>query len=185
MLTLLAEPTNEIMESIPQEQGEVFYQSAEFWVGVSFILVVYLLIRPACRAIKSMIDARIKRIKDELEDAENLKIKAQKLYADYERKYLNTDNEIAKILENENSIIAENKKRKLYALETWLKQKNIEADAKMEIAFERANQEINSLITKRAIEIIKDIFCTVITKKEHENLIDKSIEKLESIEIHE
>ena len=45
-----------------------------------------------------MIAKRIIRIRKELQDAENLKLQAQKLYAEYERKFINTDAEVAGIV---------------------------------------------------------------------------------------
>ena len=79
------------------EHHEVFYKSAEFWVGASFVLVVALLYKPLISVIKSAIFSRIERIKNELQEAEELKLKAQELYAKYERNLLNIDDEIAHI----------------------------------------------------------------------------------------
>ncbi len=175
----------ETAEYMPQESGEIFYQSAEFWVGCAFILVVYLLAKPLYKTVKEMIIARIKRIKDELQYAEELKMDAQKLYAEYERKYLNTEQEVAQIIANEKSIIEENKNRKMQAMEKWLKQKNAEADARIEIMAENANTEINMLISKKTTSILKRIFHTEITQTEHQKLINSSIKKLEIMKINE
>lgn len=172
-------------EYIPQESGEIFYQSAEFWVGCAFVLVVYLLAKPIYKAVKAMIEQRIKRIKDELQYAEELKLDAQKLYAEYERKYLNTEQEVAQIIANEEAVIEENKKRKMQAMESWLRQKNAEADARIEMAAEKANTEINALISRKTIAILKSIFRTKITKAEHQKLINSSIKKLETMKINE
>ena len=38
---------------------EIFYQSAEFWVGVAFVLVVLLLAGPVGRLVRSMLNKRI------------------------------------------------------------------------------------------------------------------------------
>lgn len=172
-------------EHVSQEGEEIFYQSAEFWVGCAFVLVVYLLSKPIYKAVKEMINVRIKRIKDELQYAEELKMDAQKLYAEYERKYLNTEQEVAEIIANEKAIIEENKNRKMQAMEKWLKQKNAEADARIEIMSENANAEINALISKRTSAILTSIFRTKITKAEHQKLINNSIKKLEILKIHE
>lgn len=183
MPTKVADLVEPIAENISYEHEEIFYQSAEFWVGVAFILVVYLLAKPVYKAVKSLIEQRIKRIKDELQYAENLKLDAQKLYAEYERKYLNTDKEVSEIIANERALMDENKERKMQAMSSWLKQKNAEADAKIEMAFEKANAEINAMVSQKATKILKHVFRTNLTKAEHEQLIDKSISKLETIKI--
>lgn len=185
MPTTVADLAEPIAENISHEHEEIFYQSAEFWVGAAFVLVVYLLAKPVYKAVKAMIEQRIKRIKDELQYAENLKLDAQKLYAEYERKYLNTDKEVAEIIANEKAAMDENKERKMQAMAAWLKQKNTEADARIEMAFEQANTEINSLVSKRTTAILKNIFRTKITRAEHEKLINNSIKKLELMKINE
>lgn len=48
---------------------EIFYQSAEFWVGVAFVLVVLLLAGPVGRLVRSMLNKRIDNITKRIHDA--------------------------------------------------------------------------------------------------------------------
>ena len=61
---------------------EAFYLNAEFWVGIAFVLVVALIFKPAVRIINNLITKRIDRIKNEFQEAETLKLDAQKTYAE-------------------------------------------------------------------------------------------------------
>lgn len=157
---------------------EIFYQSAEFWVGFAFVLVVALLFSPIAKLIRAQAEKRISRIKKELQEAEDLKLDAQKLYADYERKLLNADNEVANIVAEEKEVIAETKERRMHELNIMLKRKQEEADGRIEMAFERANAEINALISKKTLNILKSVMMEKMTKKDHEQLIEKSINNL-------
>lgn len=67
---------------------EIFYQSAEFWVGVAFVLVVLLLAGPIGRLVRSMLNKRIDNITKRIHDAAELRDEAQKLLADYEKNFL-------------------------------------------------------------------------------------------------
>ncbi|MCM1324561.1 MAG: hypothetical protein NC218_10595 [Acetobacter sp.] len=167
------------------EHEEIFYQSTEFWVSFAFIVVVVLLVSPLTKAVSGMMKQRINRIKSELQTAENLKLEAQKLYAEYERKFQNTENEVNTIIENEKTAIAEEKERKMHALEVLLKQKNIEAEAKIEMAAMRVNNEINAQISDRTMEILKNIFQSKINENEHRELINRSLKNLEAIKIND
>ena len=167
------------------QHEEIFYQSAEFWVGVAFILVVGLLFKPIVHAVMEMILQRIERIKKEMQAAEEIKLEAQKLYAEYEHKRLNAEKEVAAIVANEESAIADTKARKMREMDMLLKQKNTEADAKIEMAVERANNEINMLISKKTIKILKNVFLTKISPKEKSLLIDNSIKNFEKLKINE
>ncbi len=160
---------------------EVFYQSAEFWVGVAFVLVVGALFSPIFKVIKSQAEKRIARIKTELQEAEDLKLDAQKLYAEYERKLLNTDNEVAAIVAEENSAITEVKERRLHDLNILLNQKQREADAKIEIAFERANNEINMLVSQKTMDILQNVITQKLTRENQAKLIDNAIKNIGKI----
>lgn len=183
MSTTLADTALSIAENIEHE--EIFYQSTEFWVSFAFVVVVLLLVSPVGKAITTMMKDRIERIKKELQTAENLKLDAQKLYAEYERKFLNTENEVNTIIANEKAVIAETKERKMRELNSILKQKNIEAEAKIEMAFERVNNEINLLISKRTSEILQNVFQTQINETEHRKIINNSLKNLEGLKINE
>lgn len=165
------------------EHEEVFYQSTEFWVGVAFVLVCVFLFSPLVKAIGQMTSKRISRIKDELRKAEDLKLEAQKLYADYERKFAQTDNEVAQIISEQEDIIAENKDRKTHELNQMLKQKQAEAEAKIELAFNQINSEIKTKVSQRTMEILHTVFKEKLTSKDYEKLIDTSIDNLKTLNL--
>lgn len=165
------------------EHEEVFYQSAEFWVGFAFVLVCILLFSPLAKAISQMTTSRITRIKDELRKAEDLKLEAQKLYADYERKYAQTDSEVAQIISEQENIISENKDRKTHELNQMLKQKQIEADARIELVFNQINSEIKTKVSQRTMEILHTVIKKDLTLKDHERLINASIDNLKTINL--
>ena len=77
---------------------EVFYQSAEFWVAMAFVLVVAALARPIGRTVVALLKKRIARIIARIREASALQEDAQKLLADYEKKFLNAESEAAAIL---------------------------------------------------------------------------------------
>ena len=172
------------MEDISTHQ-EVFYESAEFWVGFAFIMVVALLYSPISKAIKNLINQRIERVKNTLQSAETLKLEAQDLYAKYERKFLNTENEVAEILENQQKIIEQEKNKKIRELNKQLKRKTNEANAHIERAFEKASAEINNYICTKTLVILNKIIRLKLTKSDYSTLIDKSISHIENLEFNE
>ncbi len=162
---------------------EAFYLTAEFWVGVSFILVMAVIYKPALKTIKTLITNRISRIKNEFQEAEDLKLDAQKIYAEYERKLSNVENEVNDIIKEESLIIEETKERKIKELNSLLNQKQKEVDGKIELSLEKVKREINSLIINKSILTLQNIFKSKLTKKDYSSLIDKSISSLSKIDI--
>lgn len=160
---------------------EAFYQSAEFWVGAAFVLVCVALFSPIVKVIGQMTAKRITRIKDELKKAEDLKLEAQKLYADYERKFAQTDDEVAQIVTEQENIISENKDLRTRELNQMLKQKQAEAEARMELAFNQINTEIKTKVSQKTMEILYTVIKENLTPKNHEKLIDASIDNLKKL----
>ncbi|WP_142848165.1 F0F1 ATP synthase subunit B [Telmatospirillum sp. J64-1] len=63
-----------------------FYQAPEFWVLVSFLLVVGFAWRPVGRAIANALDNRAEGIRARIEEAVHLREEAQEMLATYQRK---------------------------------------------------------------------------------------------------
>lgn len=166
------------------EHEEMFYQGAEFWVGVVFVLVVGFLFPLAKKAISTAIRQRITRIQKQLQDAENLKLDAQKLYAEYERKFVNTDNEVAEIIANQKEIIEQTKQKKIQELNQLLRQKQNEAESKIEQEFSVAYAEVNTLIYRKTLNILHQVIQFRLTSEDYQKLIDNSIDNIEKMEIN-
>lgn len=182
MPTDLTQTAQVVSENLA-ENTEVFYQSAEFWVGMTFILLVAILFSPIVKILKNMTQQRIEHIKDELTEAENLKLDAQKLYADYERKFINTDKEVAEILENQINAINKTKEKKTLELEYLLKHKQNQAEATMSQRYKQEQAAINKLITDKSLSIIKTFVKEKLTKNDYNKLIDDSIDNIKNLEM--
>ena len=162
---------------------ELFYQSAEFWVGAAFVLLIVALFSPMAKILKKMMQQRINRIKDELAEAENLKLDAQKLYADYERKFINTDNEVAQIIENQTNTINQTKEKKTAELNSLLKHKQMLAEAKVTQRYKQEQAEINKLIGQKSLVILDDFLKYKLTKNDYNQLIENSIDNVKNLKI--
>ena len=167
-----------MIEGVQSVSQEAFYQSAEFWVGFSFILVVGLLYSPLFKVIKELISKRITRIKTELQEAENLKLDAQKLYAEYERKFINMDNEVNEIIINQKNLIEQTKEKKLKELNNILKRRQLETQARIDQEFNQVQQEINEAISYKALSLIEESIQTKLSSAERMKLIDNSIKSI-------
>lgn len=154
---------------------EIFYQSAEFWVGVAFVLVVLLLAGPVGRLVRSMQNKRIDNITKRIHDAAELRDEAQKLLADYEKKFLNTDKEAQVILNKSQKEIEYLKKENLAKLEEEMKIKEKEAEDRITASKEKAAREISDLTSELTIKTVKAAIVKNLDAKTQNKLIDDSI----------
>lgn len=154
---------------------EIFYQSAEFWVGVAFVLVVLLLAGPVGKAVRSMLNKRIDNITKRIHDAAELRDEAQKLLADYEKKFLNADKEAQAILNKSQKEIEYLKKENLAKLEEEMKIKEKEAEDRITASKEKAAREISDLTSELTIKTVKAAIVKNLDAKTQNKLIDDSI----------
>lgn len=154
---------------------EIFYQSAEFWVGVAFVLVVLLLAGPVGRLVRSMLNKRIDNITKRIHDAAELRDEAQKLLADYEKKFLNADKEAQAILNKSQKEIEYLKKENLAKLEEEMKIKEKEAEDRITASKEKAAREISDLTSELTIKTVKAAIVKYLDAKTQNKLIDDSI----------
>jgi F-type H+-transporting ATPase subunit b len=160
------------------EHHEVFYQSPEFWVGMAFVLVVAALAKPISKLVKSALNKRQENIIKRINDAENLRNEAQLLLAQYERKFLNAKDEAQEILDKSNSEIKNLTEYKLQKMEEELASKQNDVDKLINTAIEKTRTEINTLASTKAINIAKSYIIQNIDYKQHEKLIDTSIDNI-------
>lgn len=157
---------------------EVFYQTAEFWVGFAFILVVVLLFKPLGKMLKSMLVKRHSEIIDQITQAEHLRDDAQKLLAQYEKKFLHAKDEANEILERSEKEIELLKNDELQKLEQDLEIRRKEVENSIALSAEKVRNEINKTIASLAVDKVKKHLHTHLTPADHEKLIDASLDKV-------
>ncbi|MBR6409662.1 MAG: hypothetical protein IKS23_05450 [Alphaproteobacteria bacterium] len=162
----------------PQETAEPFYASAEFWVGVAFVLVVIFLSKPVSKAITTLLIKRREKIKARLNEAASLQDEAQKLLAQYERQYQNTQKEVEEIISKAEQELSDQNNKTTQLLENELIKKQKEAERIIETATDKARDEMTSAISKKTLEIVKSRLSENLTKSKRSKLIDASISNI-------
>lgn len=157
---------------------EPFYMSAEFWVAVSFFVAVALLAKPVGRMIKIMLRKRASAIGKRIEDASNLKEEAQKLLAEYERKYRRAKQEAQEILTRSEKEVNLLRKESLAKLENSMAVKEKEAKARIKSAQDDALKEVAELTAKKTVDVVKVILNQKLDAKLQDKLIEESIRNL-------
>ncbi len=174
-----------VIETTAHELGvheaEPFYQSAEFWVAVSFVLVVVALMRPIAKIAHKMLRKRRNLIAKRIEDAANVHAEAQKMLADYERKYRQAKSEAAEILNRAEREVAMLKKDRLAKLENDMANRERETIARIAATQDEAVREITDKTAELTIRAVREILAHKLTAAKQDKLIDNSIKLLAGI----
>ncbi len=175
---MIGQTTGEI-----EEHAEAFYMGAEFWVAAAFVLVVAALAKPIGKTIALMLKKRISNIINRIDEASQLQVDAQKLLADYQRKFLNAQDEANEILKKAQKEVEYVKTESLSKLEQEMKIKTNEADERLNSAKEKAAQEITALTSELTIKAVRQTIFNKLGKSEKSKLIDNSIALLGKIKV--
>lgn len=163
-------------------EHEIFYQSAEFWVGFAFILVIVFLAKPVGKALKAMLLKRSESISDKINEAQKLRDEAQVLLADYERKYCSSDQEAQNILTSAQKEIENLANFELAELEKNLAAQKKQTEREIEAEIEKTRSEIKSYAVSQALEIVAS-YLEQTDEKTRSKMIDESIQNIFSDKI--
>jgi len=153
-------------------------QDTNIWVLFSFILFLFILWRYGKPAFLNLLDTRIASIRDEIATAESLRIEAQELLAQYQRKQRDAQKEADAILKRAKSHAASITKQAeadLKDISARREQQLKERLARME---NNAKREIQTYAAELAVQATTQIIIQNMDKKTNENLIDQSIKTL-------
>ena len=156
-----------------------FYENPEFWVGVAFVLVVILLARPVSRMVRTMLEKRIDGIARRINE---LKDDAQKLWVEYEKKFLNAPNEAYEILKKSENEMEQLKDERIRRLEEEIKARENDAQNRIATAEQEAVREIRICGSELSIRAVKKILAEKLDETAQDQLIDRSIELLKKAE---
>ena len=151
---------------------------ATFWVAVSFFIffgiLIYLKIP---QKINSSLTDQINEIRNELGEAEKLKIEAKTLLSDYENKIDKSKKETKEIInlakEDSEKIILEKMKKFHHIMEN--KKKN--AEQKIVQMKENALKDIKNISVKVSMEAVEHLIKKSIDKNKLEKFYTKSLEQ--------
>ena len=157
------------------------FSDPQFWVALAFVVFVIAIFNPVRKLLSSSLDTRIKEIKDSIDQAEDLKNKAQANLSEIKKRQSEVKNEIEEIKQSA--------KNKIQILENQAKEKLVDLTAKKELlASEKieqmardANLEIQEYISRTSIEASIIVLKKKLDKEGKQNLINSSIKELSSI----
>lgn len=155
--------------------SESFIHSTTLWLGFSFAIFAFLVVKMGAKALSDAINNRIASIKKEIDTAENLRVEAQELLAQYQRKQRDAEKEAARILEEARKNAFAIKTNAQKQLKDDIKRKEELLEERIARMKEEAFQDIQAYATQLAIEASYEIIEKNLDKKGQDRLISEAI----------
>ena len=151
---------------------------ATFWVAVSFVIFVFLLIYFKIPSkIKDGLNESIFLIKKQIEDAEKLRDEANNILSDSEKKLSNSKKEI------QNMIAEANKSSEKLIIKTnsdfhkLMDNRKKDTERKISQMKEQAKSDIKNASVKIAIESVANLLKNSIDKSKLDKILKESVEE--------
>ena len=168
-------------EEIAGGHHEIFYKSAEFWVGMAFVVVVVGLFSPLKKALSSLIKGKIDSVIKRIDDAASLRDEARKLLADYEQKVEDLNFKTNSIVKDAEDKAKEFNKSELKKFEKELAAQEKATENLIELRKEQIISEATGLVVERTMEILHQVIDNKLDDKIKSELADASIKSLEQL----
>lgn len=156
-----------------------FYTEVHFWVGIAFVLAILCIIKPIVKFSRAALQRRINKVVDDIDNAAKLRDDAQELLANYERKFVNAQDEAQKMIQNARKNMQNIKKRETERLKIELQNKERETERRIAAATEKTKAEINLSASKASINLAYKAINRYLQRTDKSKLIDEAIAELD------
>ena len=158
---------------------EPFYLSVHFWIGVAFVLAMLVLLKPAYKFIKAALQRRVDKVISDIDEAMKLRDDAQAVLAEYERKFVNVEQEAAQIIARGTQSLRRMQQSETASMRSEIENKEKEAERRIKSATEKARNEINLSASKLSVDLARKAIKQYIKENDAHKLIDDAIDELD------
>ncbi len=155
---------------------------ATFWVAVSFLIFVGLIIYlKVPQKIDNSLNENIKKIKDDLENAEKLKDEAKNILSEYESRVSKSKEEIKNLINNSRNQAEKNILRTNEEFHKIMENRKKSAEDKIKQMKAQAIKDIKNSSVNIAISSVEKIIKNSIDKKKLDKIYISSIDETKKI----
>ena len=157
--------------------GELLHDH-HFWVLVSMVILIALVLKPASRAITSSLDERAVRIRNELDEARRLRDEAEQLLTDYRRQEREAVADAQAIVAHAREEAERIAAQAASDLEQSLTRRQRLAEERIAQAEARAAAEVRAAAVDTAIAAAREVIASELDERRGGVLIDSAIAAL-------
>ena len=154
----------------------IMLQDPHFWLILSFVLFLVIVWKAGKDKFIAMLDARIITIREELKTAENLRIEAQEMLAQYQRKHRDAVKDSERIIANAEKQAAEIKRQAEKELDETIVLREKQLAERLNRLKQNAKDEIREYAANLAIAATAEIIADKLDKKANDKLVAQAIQ---------
>lgn len=157
-----------------------FLGEATNWVLISFVLFAIGFWKFGLKLLIGKLDGRIEEIRKEIETAESLRVEAQELLAQYQRKQRDAAREAEAIMAGAEKHAAEIQRQTESELNEMVARKEAQLKDRLKRMEDVAMQEIKAYAAELSVKATAEIIAKQMDQATNDLLIDQSIKSIAS-----
>ena len=154
-------------------------QDTHVWFVISFLIFLGIAWKFGKDAVITLLDTRIEDIRKNIQDAENLRVEAQELLAQYQRKHKDSLKDAEAIVKNAEAQAADIRKKAEEELEESIARREKQLKDRLKRMEQAATEEIRKYAANLALNATAEIVAAQLDKKTNEKLVDASIKDID------
>ena len=163
---------------------DAFLQDTNSWVLLSFIIFAAIAYFKGKGIIASLLDSKIDGIRKDIEAAEAMRVEAQELLAQYQRKNREAEKQALEIVEDAKKRVVEMKKEAEANIKEDMKRREVQLEQRLSMMEERAIADIQEHASRLTLAATKEIISSAMSQKENDRLNKEVLEELSSQTLH-
>lgn len=157
---------------------ELLGSDTGIWVLLSFILFVFVAFALGRKTVTNSLDSHINEIKLEIENAERLRVEAQELLAQYQRKQRDAETEANAILETAKSQAKQAQIEADKDLKETMSRREEQLTERLQRLEENAIGEIQNYAAKLAVQATREMIVQTLDETTNADLNAEAIKNL-------
>lgn len=157
---------------------ELLAHDTGVWVAISFALFLFIAFKLGRKSVIGGLDARINEVKNEIETAERLRVEAQELLAQYQRKQRDAEKEAKDILGRAQEQAKELSEKSEADLEALMARREIQLIERLRRLEENAIAEIQNHAADLAVAATTEMIIQTLDADTNAKLNEESIKSL-------
>lgn len=155
-------------------------QNSDIWYLFSFLIFLGIICKFGVPIIIKALDGRITQIKADLEEAENLRVEAQEMLAQYQRKHRDAVQESEKIIAQAKDSARNYKAQAEAELDELMQRREAQLAERLKRMEQNAMNEIQTYAAELSMNAARQIIVENLDKKTNTKLVDEAITNIET-----
>ena len=155
-----------------------FFSDSHNWVLLSFIIFVAMAFKFGRASVTSSLDSYIETARNDVEEAERLRVEAQELLSKYQRLKRETTSDAENVIKSAKEHAEKIREKAEKELEAELARREEQLKERLSLMENQAIEEMRAYAADLAIKATREIIVDNIDNKKAKALNDKAIEEI-------